>query len=668
MNPSRLLLACAVLALCAGAVSAAEDLEIVRDGRGRTIALRNKAAPPARAVSAGALPSAAAKVFTVEAAMARGTALLAPHAAQFGVAAGELHAQGAHTDALRMSHVHYGQRHHGVPVFGSEVLVHANPDGALSTINGRTLPIAEGSVDPVPQLDADAAIEAAKLLAGQNAAAGAKPPEPQCCGGSLDDAAAKGLLESLKPPKLWLYNEAFLTNQSGATPTHLVWEVVLGAPGGKVSDTFFIDAIDSSLVKRSSNAQRLNRKVFDCTSYKTNGTCIMDLGSSAFYNFFIFGRSEGRPARGPNPVPGPAYGSTDVDKLHDLAGLIHGYYLSKFGRDGGNDHGGIGDGSASAPYGETKIFADLDGSSVVTSGQFTCPVGALYNVTNLWFCAFSFGDDVFAHEYGHAVANYKSFNTDGSYNTLFNHGESGALNESNSDITGEAFEYYKTGSNDWIFGTGSPYFGVRNYANPLMGFELTGYSYPLPDRYHHPEFYRGDDSYDRGGVHHNSCVPEKAAYLTAMGGTFNGTTIAGLGLAKVEQIWYRALTTYYANSETFNGAYVALRQACADLYPPADLAELTKALQAVELDQPPRPAPPFVITSIATASAGQAGATATLRWNSHAGKTYRVQYSTDLSTWTDVAPTVPAQGESTTYTDTAAAPNTTRLFYRIAQP
>ena len=173
--------------------------------------------------------------------------------------------------------------------------------------------------------------------------------------------------------------------------------------------------------------------------------------------------------------------------------------------------------------------------------------------------------------------------------------------------------------------------------------------------------------HDQRGIHINSSVPNKAAYLTAMGGTFNGYTITGLGLAKVEQIWYRALTTYYADSETFNGAYTALRQACTDLYSPADLAELTKALQAVEMDQPPLPAPPFVITSIATASAGQAGATATLRWNSHAGKNYVVQYSPDLSTWTDAAPTVTAHGESTTYTDTAAAPNTTRLFYRIAQ-
>ena len=165
----------------------------------------------------------------------------------------------------------------------------------------------------------------------------------------------------------------------------------------------------------------------------------------------------------------------------------------------------------------------------------------------------------------------------------------------------------------------------------------------------------------------NSSVPNKAAYLTAMGGSFNGTSITGLGLAKVEQIWYRALTAYYTDSETFNGAYVALRQACADLYPAADLAELTKALQAVEMDLPPLPAPPFVITALSAASLGQPGATVTVQWNSHAGKTYRLRSSTDLATWTDVNPSIPAQGERTTHTAPAPAPVNGRLFLRVEQ-
>ena len=54
-----------------------------------------------------------------------------------------------------------------------------------------------------------------------------------------------------------------------------------------------------------------------------------------------------------------------------------------------------------------------------------------------------------------------------------------------------------------------------------------------------------------------------------------------------------------------------------------------------------------------------------MTWNSHAGKTYGVQSSTDLLTWTELNASVPAQGERTTYTDTVVAPTTDRLFYRV---
>lgn len=59
---------------------------------------------------------------------------------------------------------------------------------------------------------------------------------------------------------------------------------------------------------------------------------------------YTFGRIEGAPARGPNPVPGPGFGSTDVDTLYNIVPVIHQYYLDKFGRNGPNGLGGAGDG------------------------------------------------------------------------------------------------------------------------------------------------------------------------------------------------------------------------------------------------------------------------------------------------------------------------------------
>ena len=43
---------------------------------------------------------------------------------------------------------------------------------------------------------------------------------------------------------------------------------------------------------------------------------------------------------------------------------------------------------------------------------------------------------------------------------------------------------------------------------------------------------------DNGGVHFNSGVNNKAAFLMTDGGTFNGQTVTGLGIAKVARIYY----------------------------------------------------------------------------------------------------------------------------------
>ena len=294
--------------------------EIHRDGRGKVLAIRNPAAAravvpqakPARlpldglgalspskrlpwaagkdaaAGSARLLTSAATRAMqnhTGQAAhdlFARAGAHLAPHVAHFGAAMGELRAVAARTDHLGMSHVHYRQQHGGVPVYGSELIVHLGPDGGLSSVNARLLDFHGAKPGTAPAIRAGDAAAAAIALAGQQAQAGAKAPEPQCCGGDLDEAARKGLLESRQPPRLWLYNEGFVSHQPAETPTHLVWEVILGAQGGKVSETFFIDATDSSLVKRRSNVQRLNRKVWDCTNHKNDGQCRIDTFSSAY--------------------------------------------------------------------------------------------------------------------------------------------------------------------------------------------------------------------------------------------------------------------------------------------------------------------------------------------------------------------------------------------------
>jgi hypothetical protein len=117
----------------------------------------------------------------------------------------------------------------------------------------------------------------------------------------------------------------------------------------------------------------------------------------------------------------------------------------------------------------------------------------------------------------------------------------------------------------------------RNLANP--GSMIPN---PYPDRYLSPIYYTGPN--DSGGIHFNSTILSHAAYLAVVGGSFNGFDVTGIGFDKVEQILYRAQTTYFQTGQTFNLAYDDIIQAATDLYPGDDVWQVTKALRAAEMN------------------------------------------------------------------------------------
>jgi hypothetical protein len=109
---------------------------------------------------------------------------------------------------------------------------------------------------------------------------------------------------------------------------------------------------------------------------------------------------------------------------------------------------------------------------------------------------------------------------------------------------------------------------------------------------------------DGGGVHSNSGVPNHAYALLVDGGTYNGQTIAALGLTKAAHIYYRAQSVYQGPASDFADHADALDQSCSDLIgvdladlstgapsgqliTAADCAQVAKAAAAVELRNPP---------------------------------------------------------------------------------
>ncbi|MCU5376031.1 M4 family metallopeptidase [Bacillus cereus] len=153
--------------------------------------------------------------------------------------------------------------------------------------------------------------------------------------------------------------------------------------------------------------------------------------------------------------------------------------------------------------------------------------------------------DIAGHEFTHAVTSSES--------NLEFFGESGAINEALSDIMGTAIEkYINNGEFNWTIGeqNGSV---LRNMKNPSSINFFNGV--PYPDDYSKYSDLNGEDN---EGVHFNSNIINKVAYLIAQGGTHNGVTVNGIGEDKMFDIFY------YANTDELNmtSDFSELRLAC----------------------------------------------------------------------------------------------------------
>ncbi|RMF57727.1 MAG: T9SS C-terminal target domain-containing protein [Calditrichaeota bacterium] len=183
--------------------------------------------------------------------------------------------------------------------------------------------------------------------------------------------------------------------------------------------------------------------------------------------------------------------------------------------------------------------------------------------------------DVVGHEITHGV-------TEHSANLVYSY-ESGALNESFSDIFGEAIENYAAGSNDWLIGddidiSGN---GIRNMSNPNEDGD--------PDTY--KGTYWATGSGDNGGVHTNSGVQNFWFYLLTNGGSGvndNGFSynVSGIGLTKAAAIAYRNLTVYLTTNSNYSDAYLGALDAATDLYGAgsAEYNSVSDAWDAVGVD------------------------------------------------------------------------------------
>ncbi|PEZ32087.1 peptidase M4 family protein [Bacillus thuringiensis] len=223
--------------------------------------------------------------------------------------------------------------------------------------------------------------------------------------------------------------------------------------------------------------------------------------------------------------------------------------------------------AVSAHYLATKVYdfykEKYQRNSFDNKGQKVISIVHAWNSTETndpknWDNASSIGDgmlaygdpivkayDVAGHEFTHAITSNES--------RLEYYGESGAISEAISDIFGTAIEkYVNNGAFNWEIGeqTGTALRSMKDPASIAYQSII-----PYPDDYLRFHDLTG---LDNGGVHFNSSIINKAAYLIAAGGTKNNVQVEGIGEDKMFDIFY------YANTDELNATsdFAELRVAC----------------------------------------------------------------------------------------------------------
>ena len=312
-------------------------------------------------------------------ATAKADSWLTDHADLFGVDADDLTLVNTHSDQLGRT-LTYAQSHRGVPVFGARLKVNLDVEGNLTSANGHLLPGID--LDHTPLSTAKEAERAAVSLVR------ADPPthdHTDHAGGDdeADEPAALDLSDLEADAELVVYESGSTASSSGLV--YLAWSLTV--TGGGIQERVILADGGLKPLNRWSEAHGLSRQLY-----------VWD-GDSATTVW-----AEGAPTSGLTPAHRRLLESTE--ETYNL-------FRTTFGRDSYDGAGAT-----------MRVAAD---------DQSSCP-NAYWTGTGRYtsFCTGVDSDDVVAHEWGHAYTQFTS--------GLVYQFQSGALNESYSDVWGEVVD------------------------------------------------------------------------------------------------------------------------------------------------------------------------------------------------------------------------------------
>lgn len=457
----------------------------------------------------------------------------------------EYRAKRIEIDELKMAHTFFQQYIGDVPVWEGEAIVHLQSDGALASV---TEALKENvAVNTTPNLAPDDAIFAAKRI-------------------------YRGSRFLTDEPKadLWIFRDE--------DRDHLTYRVQMRREDGTANTAMpviFIDAQTGEKVFQYDNLQTASGS----SLYSGTVTIDTSVSGSTYYMEDLTRRmgtfnmnNTGNTSTGSG---GTQSRYTDTDNVWNSsaqqagvdaqygASKTYDYFKNVHGRNGIDGNNGPGSTTAAA-------------NSSITLVPSRVHFGASYNNAFWNGSSMTYGDgdgssftplvtlDIAGHEMTHGI-------TERSANLTYAR-ESGALNESFSDMFGAMVESYARGGtvdgNTWKIGEqaytpGTAGDALRYMDDPRIAGDPDNYTERL-----YPGTCSPSNSNDQCGVHSNSSISNKAYYLAAAGGTHpeTGVTVTSIGTTNAAKIFYRALTVYMTSSTNFAGARTATLNAATDLF------------------------------------------------------------------------------------------------------
>jgi bacillolysin len=450
-------------------------------------------------------------------------------------------------DALGFTHVRYQQMYRGSEVWGRDVRVHVNSEGKVESFNGRYVPSPIGQVSENTSTDAASAQAIAVERCGR-------------------DGSVTGTRRVYLSDDAGRLTMCWVVSVEGGLD--LRKEVFVDAGTGQVAKVYDRVRMDGPVTGSGTDLQGVIRPL---GVYQIGSQYLMIDASKTMYN----AAQSQMPADGKGVIY--AFDARNAEESI--------YYITSTTASSWSTRPGV-----SALYTGSKIYdyyKTVHNRNAIDNqgGTMNFIVNFKSNYSNaFWngqYLVFGNGDgttfsdlagaaDVAAHELTHGVTEHTA-------NLLYEN-QSGALNESFSDVFGALFEFWLKGSGgNWLMGEdvftpGTPGDALRSLSDPA-GPEVPPSS-RQPTKMSEYKYLPNTESGDYGGVHVNSGIPSKAFYLFA--------TASGMTKEEAGQVYYRVLTTYLTKNSQFVDCRLSVIKAAEDLFGGAGNAKALAAAAAFD--------------------------------------------------------------------------------------